>query len=164
MVRKPRGGTDVHINSRAHASTAIVRTLRRKTRFRNSPMAHFVRRVFAGGWVRFVRRILASHLSFTAYPPRTTDYCPRGFVCRESRCSHLAGFVSSAARVPFLREHLDHVEFPADLRDLLVRSRVSASRAEVVLARPLSGAAIRYGSSPGAEGQVLWGLRLNSDR
>ena len=70
----------------------------------------------------------------------------------------------STARAPFSRAHLDRIELPADWRDLLVRSRATASRAELVSARPFSAAAIWYGSSPGAERQVLWGLRLNSNR
>jgi hypothetical protein len=61
----------------------------------------------------------------------------------------------STARAPFLRAHLDRIELPADWRNLLVRGRAMASRAEVVSARPFLGAAIWYGSSPGAERQVL---------
>jgi hypothetical protein len=49
------------------------------------------------------------------------------------------------------------------LRDLLVRNRATASRAEMVSARPFWGAAIRYGSTPGAKRKVLWGLSLSSD-
>ena len=52
--------------------------------------------------------------------------------------------------------HPDRVESPADGRDLLVRSRATASRAEWVSAGPLAAAAIWCGSSPGAEKQVLW--------
>ena len=54
------------------------------------------------------------------------------------------------------RAHPDRVELTADKRDLLVRYRGTASRAEWVSAEPLVAAAIWCGSSPGAEHQVLW--------
>jgi hypothetical protein len=69
-------------------------------------------------------------------------------------CVRFGGRVSlrrSTARAPFSRAHLDPVELPADWRDLLVRSRMTASRADVVSAQPFSAAAIWYRSSPGAE-------------
>jgi hypothetical protein len=99
--------------------------------------------------------------------------CPlaRRWVRFEKKASS-RGWVFSGARVSLrlwtvralcLRAHLDRIELPADWRDLLVRSRVTASRAEVVSAQPFWGAAIRYGSSPGAERYVRCGLRLNSN-
>jgi hypothetical protein len=82
---------------------------------------------------------------------------------RSSRFHVPGGFILSAGCGPFSRAHLDRIELPAGWRDLLVRCRATASRAEWVSARPFSAAAIWYGSSPGAERQVLWGLRLSSD-
>jgi hypothetical protein len=49
------------------------------------------------------------------------------------------------------RAHVDRVELPADWRDLLVRYRGTASRAEWVSAGQFAEAAIWCGSSPGAE-------------
>ena len=60
-----------------------------------------------------------------------------------------------AIRRSFSRARLDRIELPADGRDLLVRSRAVASRAELDSATPLSAAEIRHGSSPGAGRKVI---------
>jgi hypothetical protein len=56
---------------------------------------------------------------------------------------------------PFVRAQLDRLELAVEMRDLLVRSRATAWRAELVPATPLSAAEIRYGSSPGAGRKVI---------
>ena len=100
---------------------------------------------------------------------RVPSSANRGFVSKKSQLTWLGSFRPTRLPQtldrprPFSRAHLDRIELPADWRDLLVRSRATASRAELVSARPFSAAAIWYGSSPGAERQVLWGLRLSSD-
>jgi hypothetical protein len=60
-----------------------------------------------------------------------------------------------ATRRPFSRARLDRFELPVDWRDLLVRSRATGWRAELVSAALMSAAAIRYGSSPEAGRRVI---------